>query len=134
MQVIYVFFWKIFVFLLCEISHQYQYTKGYRSNTNYVSRAAQLGCPNIYSLNRDRSRHNPQLTAVSDIISKYYNYSEIKVLDLAYVGLPKKAPLPSSSINGFLAQPRFYLKKVFNRKKAQKKAVYKYKHLIGTLK
>ena len=101
---------------------------------NYVSRAAQLGCPNIYSLNRDRSRHNPQLTAVSDIISKYYHHSEIKVLDLAYVNLPKKAVLPSSSNNGFLAQPRFYLKKVFNRKKAQKKAVYKYKHLVGTLK
>jgi putative sugar O-methyltransferase len=101
---------------------------------NYVRRAAQLGCPNIYSLNRDRSRHNSQLTAVSDIISKYYHHSEIKVLDLAYVDLPKKAPLPSSSINGFRAQLRLYLKKVFNRKKALKKAVYKYKHLIGTLK
>jgi putative sugar O-methyltransferase len=101
---------------------------------NYVSRAAQLGCPNIYSLNRDRSRHNPQLTAVSDIISNYYHHSEIKVLDLSYLDLPKKAPLPSSSINGFQAQPRSYLKKVFNRKKAQKKAVYKYKHLVGTLK
>jgi hypothetical protein len=108
---------------------------------NYVSKAAQLGCPNIYSLNRDRSPHNPQLNAVSDIISKYYHYSEIKVLDLSYVDLPKKAPLPSSSINGFRAQPRSYLKKIFNRKKEQKKrekeqkkAGYKYKHLVGTLK
>jgi len=101
---------------------------------NYVSRAAQLGCPNIYSLNRDRSRHNPQLTAVSSIISKYYHHSEIKVLDLAYVDLLKKAPLPSSSINGFRAQPRSYLKKVLKRKKVQKKTVNKYKHLVGTLK
>ena len=108
---------------------------------NYVSKAAHLGCPNIYSLNRDRSRHNPQLTAVSAIISKYYHHSEIKVLDLSYLDLPKKAPLPSSSTNGFRAQSRSYLKKIFNRKKAlkkqekaQNKAVYKYKHLIGTLK
>jgi putative sugar O-methyltransferase len=108
---------------------------------NYVYKAAQLGCPNLYSLNRDRSPHNPQLNAVSDIISKYYSHSEIKVLDLSYVDLPKKAPLPSSSINGFRAQSRSHLKKIFNRKKAlkkreeaQKKAVYKYKHLIGTLK
>ena len=101
---------------------------------NYVSKAAQLGCPNIFSLNRDRSRHNPQLTAVSDIISKYYHHSEIKVLDIPYVDLPKKAPLPSSFLNGFRAQPRSYLKKVFNLIKNQKKAIYKYKHLVGTLK
>ena len=107
---------------------------------NYVGKAAQLGCPNLYSLNRDRSPHNPQLNAVSDIISKYYHHSEIKVLDLSYVDLPRKTPLPSST-NGFRAQSRSYLKKIFNRKKAlkkrekaQKKAVYKYKHLIGTLK
>ena len=108
---------------------------------NYVSKAAQLGCPNLYSLNRDRSPHNPQMNAVSDIIRKYYHRSEIKVLDLSYVDLHRKAPLPSSSTNCFRAQSRSYLKKIFNRKKAQKKhkkaqekAVYKYKHLIGTLK
>jgi putative sugar O-methyltransferase len=101
---------------------------------SYVSKAARLGCPNIYSLNRDRSRHNPQLTEVSNIISKYYHHSEIKVLDISYLDLPKQAAPPSSSINGLRSQPRSYLKKVFKRKKVQKKVVHKYKHLIGTLK
>ena len=101
---------------------------------NYISKAAQLGCPNIFSLNRDRSRHNSQLTAVSDIMSKYYQLSEIKVLDLSYVDLPRKATLPSSSLNGFRTQSRSYLKKVFNLMKKRKKAIYQYKHLVGTLK
>ena len=101
---------------------------------SYVSKVARLRCPNIYSLNRDRSRHNPQLTAVSDIISKYYHHSEIEVLDIPYVKLPRKAPPSASALIGFRAQLRSYLKKAFNLIKNQKKAIYKYKHLIGTLK
>jgi hypothetical protein len=101
---------------------------------NYISWAAQLGCPNIYSLNRDRSRHNTQLTAVSDIMGKYYQLSEIKVLDSSYVNLPKKATAPSSPLDGLRAQSRSYFKKVLNLVKNRMKAVYKYKHLVGTLK
>ena len=35
MQVNYALNWKIFVLLFCDIFHQYQCLKNYRSNTNY---------------------------------------------------------------------------------------------------
>jgi len=99
----------------------------------YASRLAQLGCRNMYSLNRDRSRHNPQLTSVSDILGKYYHLSEIKILDISYKDLPKKVHF-TASLNSLWMQPISYLTKILNPKRTQKKALFKYKHLIGTLK
>ena len=60
----------------------------------YIRQLKEFGCKRIYSMNRDRSKHNSQLTAVSEILEKYYNYQLIHVLDIQYTQLrpPSKPP------------------------------------------
>lgn len=49
------------------------------------------GCPQLYSLNRDRSAHNANLSSVSEILSACYDLSERDVLTLPYTNF---GPLP----------------------------------------
>ncbi|MEE8429278.1 MAG: putative sugar O-methyltransferase [Gammaproteobacteria bacterium] len=95
----------------------------------YVKRAAKLKCQHLYSLNRNRSRHNPQLTTVRSIIDKYYESLEIRVLDMAYVDLPKYAPKNSSVI----ARVGSRLKSLV-KKRTGRHSDYRYRHIVGTLK
>jgi hypothetical protein len=46
-----------------------------------------LGCPLLYSLNRERSPYNPELTSVSAAISESYSVQEVPVLDAPYTTL-----------------------------------------------
>ncbi|SME99096.1 putative sugar O-methyltransferase [Tistlia consotensis] len=50
----------------------------------YVAKAAALHCPVLYSLNRDRSPYNPQMTAVSELIGEHYDTEEVALLDVPY--------------------------------------------------
>ena len=50
----------------------------------YVERAYTLKCPFLYSLNRDKSAYNPEISSVSDIISRHYWPREISVLPVPY--------------------------------------------------
>jgi len=50
----------------------------------YVERAHALECPFLYSLNRDKSSYNPQITSVSDILTRFYWPREIPVLPVPY--------------------------------------------------
>ena len=50
----------------------------------YVRRAFELECPYLYSLNRDRSHHNSELSNVRSIISHYYWPHEVKMLPVSY--------------------------------------------------
>ena len=63
----------------------------------YVQRAHQLDCPYLYSLNRDRSHHNRELSNVRSIIADYYWPHEVKVLPVSYPKmLDAGADLPRS--------------------------------------
>ena len=55
----------------------------------YVSHAAAIGCPRLYSLNRERSLYNPELTGVTAIMSRYYEPQDIEVLPESYVAAGK---------------------------------------------
>jgi hypothetical protein len=77
--------------------------------SDYIEKVYQLDCPCVYSLNRDRSKHNIELTAVSKVISKRYDISEIAIMDMAYCNL--KVPRESS--------------------KYRAKSIHEYKHIIG---
>jgi hypothetical protein len=55
----------------------------------YVSHAAATGCPVLYSLNRERSLYNPELSGVLAIVSRYYEPQEIEVLSESYVAAAK---------------------------------------------
>jgi hypothetical protein len=51
---------------------------------SYVEKAFACGAPYLYSLNRDRSPYNPQMTSVRSIIEKYYWPHEIPILPVSY--------------------------------------------------
>lgn len=50
----------------------------------YVKKCADWGCRYLYSLNRERSYYNPQITGVSKIISKYYQTEDISISSIDY--------------------------------------------------
>jgi hypothetical protein len=99
----------------------------------YVGKVAELKCPHLYSLNRDRSKHNSQLTTVSSIIGKYYNSKEIEVLDSAYVDLSNSSKSKASKNKLFTKQSFAFLTGI-KKKKLRERSVNKYHHLIGSIK
>jgi len=56
----------------------------------YGRLAAAAGCPSIYSLNRERSRYNNELTTVTEALSPYYELQPITLLDTDYTKAMKK--------------------------------------------
>jgi hypothetical protein len=59
----------------------------------YVDHFASLGTPIIYSLNRDRSVYNHELSSVREIIQRSYDLREVQMLDMPYNRLGVSAPL-----------------------------------------
>jgi putative sugar O-methyltransferase len=55
----------------------------------YGRLAWELGCPRIYSLNRDRSPWNAELRSVREVLGRYYWLHEVPLLDLPYTRLPE---------------------------------------------
>ena len=93
----------------------------------YVRTARDLGCPHFYSLNRDRSPYNDQLTSTRDIISEYYDVSEVKVLDIPYTSLP--------TLGGQLDSASRFIRKVAQKivDRPQGHSENVYRHLVGAL-
>lgn len=92
----------------------------------YARRLAELGCPSLYSLNRDRSPHNAQLSAVSDILKSYYQLEEVPVLDVPYTTL---VAANGDSVKG---RAKTFARKLLSARHAR--PVFEYKHLVGKLK
>jgi hypothetical protein len=59
----------------------------------YVHHAHQAGSPFLYSLNRDRSLYNTELTSVREIVAERFRPHEIPVLGMPYTKLPRVGPL-----------------------------------------
>jgi hypothetical protein len=55
----------------------------------YVNHAYEIGSPFLYSLNRDRSLYNTELTSVRQILDERYRGHEIPVVDVPYTFLPR---------------------------------------------
>ena len=60
---------------------------------SYVNLLADLNCKRLYSLNRDRSPHNQELTLVSEILATRYDVELVKMLDFEYHSVSSKRPL-----------------------------------------
>ncbi len=86
----------------------------------YVAKAAELGAPYLYSLNRDRSAYNTELTSVPDIIEKYFWPHVIPVLDVTYTQSLSKARPEGKKKKGKGKRPQ-----------SGDKAVSDYAHIIG---
>lgn len=91
----------------------------------YIKKAADWGVPHLYSMNRDRSRHNKELGTVSAILNKYYTTDEIRVLQISSSRLPTNMlkyylqPVKRLS-SGWLGWPKH-------------KSHHDYRHVIGRL-
>ncbi|MFQ5563814.1 MAG: putative sugar O-methyltransferase [Parvularculaceae bacterium] len=53
----------------------------------YVRRLREFDCGAVYSLNRDRSKHNGELSNVREVISEHYAVKHIDLLDIPYTEL-----------------------------------------------
>jgi hypothetical protein len=87
----------------------------------YVERAFQLNCPFLYSLNRDHSAYNTQLTSVTSVIERFYWPHEILVLSVPY---NKTSTKPDKAAAKAQKEARAQLK-------AKAKAARAYKHIVG---
>ena len=60
--------------------------------TGYVNILADAGCERIYSLNRDRSPYNGQLSTVTELLATRYGVEAVEVLPEPYTVLATKPP------------------------------------------
>ena len=60
----------------------------------YARLATEAGCRALYSLNRDRSPFNAELTSVSDVLGEYFELRDVPLLDSDYTSVNKKPPKP----------------------------------------
>ena len=60
--------------------------------TEYVNKLADSGCRQVYSLNRDRSRHNDELSTVTELLETRYRVERIEVVDVPYTVLLCQRP------------------------------------------
>jgi putative sugar O-methyltransferase len=101
---------------------------------SYVSHAAEVGCPVIYSLNRERSLYNPELSGVTAIISRHYEPQEVRVLSDSYVAAGKTGRFRlRKSARSLVAR---LLSRLPLRREAPKEpsaGANNYRHLLGRL-
>ena len=94
----------------------------------YVDAAWRLGSQYLYSLNRDRSHYNTELSSVGEIIERRFWPHEIPVLGMSYTELPgkgKKAKPP-----GTVTKLKTAGKKV--KQKAAADGIRRdYRHIVG---
>ena len=64
----------------------------------YVHHLADIGVPTVYSLNRDRSLYNAELSNVRELIAERYRVQEIPVLDLDYTEMPSRLALARAAV------------------------------------
>jgi putative sugar O-methyltransferase len=90
---------------------------------DYVSHAHALGASYLYSLNRDRSPYNPQMTSVREILSRWYWPQELSVLPgIQYTQMLPK--LPPGGVRALLAGAA-------SRKLGKGKEEFGYRHVVG---
>lgn len=97
----------------------------------YARHLAKMGCTHLYSLNRDRSKHNRQLSAVSTILQQFYEMRPIEVLDIAYNLLerkPRRRQSLKKRVMNLLMKSRISQAK----KVVTMVTIHHYQHLVGT--
>lgn len=72
----------------------------------YISHAAALECPYLYSLNRPRSVYNTELTDVNELIGRHYWPRPVSVLEESYVRSEKAKKEKTKKEKAMLKRPR----------------------------
>jgi hypothetical protein len=114
--------------------------------SDYARVLSASGCANLYSLNRERSRYNDELTGVIDVLSRYYpmKYQDFLPIPYTELALPQETLGPLGLLRNLavgnrrraLGQIRRPLLNLMNGKLPMKKepiSVYSYRHAAGKL-
>ena len=83
----------------------------------YAKLASDAGSEFLYSLNRERSRYNAQLSSVSELVRRYYDVREVALLHTDYTKAIKKPPRPGANVP--------------SRKSRDGEEDFAYRHLAG---
>lgn len=104
----------------------------------YLKRLTELGCSVLYSHNRDRSKHNSQLTAVGVLLKRHFQLlEEIEVLPVSYTTLALPSKLPPLRIPrtlnpyAFAREMMRSLVNVMTANTPRKYSPMNYRHLVG---
>ena len=78
-----------FELMINSVSFQEMTSKQVR---DYISFGVERGCRSVYSLNRDRSNYNTEISSVREIMSENLRIKEVELLETDYAGAlkPKK--------------------------------------------
>lgn len=88
----------------------------------YLAQAHRWGIPHIYSINRDHSPNNPELTRVSEVLSRYY------AIRYDRYALDAKPAISGSWPRKILTYAKTIIKNGLYDKKED---IHSYRHLIG---
>jgi hypothetical protein len=97
----------------------------------YVDTAWRLGSQYLYSLNRDRSHYNTELSSVAEIIERRFYPQEISVLGMAYTEIPPE--VSRASLSAITRKLRLVGKKVKQKAvRSPDSAIWRdYRHIVG---
>jgi hypothetical protein len=90
----------------------------------YVRQTYERDCRFLYSLNRDRSFYNPELTSVRSIMERYYWLHEIPILEVGYSKM-----LDRRGAEGALKKARQKAGKA--KRRLEGSPDLEYKHVVG---
>jgi hypothetical protein len=87
---------------------------------SYVKKINFWGCPDLYSINRDHSPNNPELTTVSSVLGNYYELTEMR--------------LPTLKEKSRTREQIVKCIKFISGKGSRVPSEHEYRHLVGRLK
>jgi hypothetical protein len=67
----------------------------------YAARLREFGCADLYSLNRDRSKHNTELSTVSEALGRHYELTRVGLLDEPYTQLAERKKPREPAVTGY---------------------------------
>lgn len=99
----------------------------------YVRNLARMGTRRLYSLNRDRSNYNSELTAVTDIIAENFaDTRRINILPYSYPTLmPPKVPPQQARLRHLIMQRLFGVAPPAAKPKKEALRPHEYRHLVA---
>jgi hypothetical protein len=99
----------------------------------YLSWLIRMGCPAIYSHNRDRSKHNPQMSSVSSLLQRHFDTLELRPLAVPYttLALPQKPVLTWPKTAGMRRIIREWMQYYLKATEDRRAMNTDYRHFVG---
>lgn len=98
----------------------------------YARLARDAGSRFLYSLNRERSRYNAQLSSVRELLGRCYDVREVALLDTDYTKAIKKPPKPGIRVPPWLEHARTLWSAYVTRAVSTGEEDFAYVHLAGS--